>query len=370
MQLIQSKKFRQFVYLTLLCLLLWTISQYSFLERIVTYPSKTEITQSSWYSPLETVHGDFKEDLQPADETILHKIRPSIEKIEAYAMERNTAGLLVLHQGKIILEKYAPQFSQDSTTNSMSMAKTILALLIGIAIDEGKIHSEKDFVAQYLPEWKNDSRNQITLEHLLHMTSGLSFNDNPNSLFSDIVSMHVGTQIKPLILNIHPKKAPGLEYEYLNVNSQILSLVLERATGQRYSEYLSDKLWKRLGARDAHLWLDKKNGTPKTYCCLFTNVRDWARVGQLFLNSTSHPENHTQTSIVSPGWIKKMITPSPLRETYGYHITVGKNAFYLDGRGKQKVYVIPSQDLVIVRVGESPQNWDDSLFTQVKLPTL
>jgi CubicO group peptidase (beta-lactamase class C family) len=65
-----------------------------------------------------------------------------------------------------------------------------------------------------------------------------------------------------------------------------------------------------------------------------------------------------------------MITPSPLRETYGYHITVGKNAFYLDGRGKQKVYVIPSQDLVIVRVGESPQNWDDSLFTQVKLPTL
>ena len=364
MQLIRLKKLKTFLYVTLSCTLLWMISQYSFLERIVTYPRKSEVTQSSWYSPLETVQGDFKAELEALDESTLQTLKPNLEKLEAYAMARNTAGLLVLYRGKIALEKYSPQFSVESTTNSMSMAKTVLALLIGIAIDEGKIYSVKDSVAQYIPEWRNDSRSQITLEHLLHMTSGLSFDDNANSLFSDIVSLHVGTQIKSLVLGVKPKKSPGLEYEYLNINSQILSLILERATGQRYSEYLSSRLWRRIGAKTAHLWLDQKNGTSKTYCCLFTTVRDWARVGQLLLNSSS---NRQSSSIVSPHWIRAMTTPSPLKETYGYHITLGKNAFYLDGRGKQKVYVIPEQDLVIVRVGEAPQDWDDSVFTQIKL---
>ena len=367
MNSIQQKNVVRFLFLTCFFLLIWITSQYTFLKRLVTYPRENEITETAWYSPQEEVKGNLREDLSPLDEASIHRIKPTLNKIEAYTMERKTSGLLVLHHGKVALEKYAPSFSQESTTNSMSMAKTILALLVGIAIDEGKIHSEKDSVALYLPEWKNDSRKNITLEHLLQMTSGLDFNDDSTNLLSDLVSMHIGTQIKSLILATKPKKAPGIEYEYLNANSQILSLILERATGQRYSHYLSEKLWEPLRAGTAHLWLDREEGTPKAYCCFFANLRDWGRVGQLFLNHVLHFKDHSLNSIVSSQWIRKMITPSPLNPTYGYHITLGKDAFYLDGRRKQKVYVIPSQDLVIVRVGESPQDWDDSFFTQLKL---
>ena len=367
---VQQKIIKRFLLITVLFFLLWITTKYTFIKRIITYPSHNEITQTSWYSPLEEVVGHKEHELQTVDQATQTQLKETLDQIENYSMSRQTSGLLVLYRGKIALERYAPSFSKASTTNSMSMAKTILALLIGIAIDEGKIHSEKDSVAQYLPEWKNDSRNQITIEHLLQMNSGLDFNDDSTSFLSDLVSMHVGTQIKPLILSTKPKKSPGLEYEYLNANSQILGLVLERATGQRYSHYLSEKLWKPLGADTAHLWLDQDNGTAKTYCCFFSTLRDWGRVGQLFLDQTQPLHQHPHSAIISPLWIRKMTTPSPLRETYGYHITLGKNAFYLDGRGKQKVYILPSEDLVIVRVGESPQDWDDSFFTHIKLPKI
>ncbi len=292
----------------------------------------------------------------------------------------------MLHQGKIVLEKYWKEFTPSSTFNAMSMSKTITALLIGIAIANGDIKSELDPVANYIQEWSEDERGQITLQDLLYMQSGLRNQDNQNNPTSDLVKMFAGTDVDATALKIPAVKEPKQAFDYNNVNTQILSEVLERATGERYTDYLSTHLWKPLQAEDASLWLDRPQGNPKAFCCLFATPRDWAKIGQLFL--AQGRVNNQQ--IVASAWLEKMIQPSPLEAKYGYHIWLqartqekpgiykksasqsflAEDTIYLDGASRQRVYIIPSLELVIVRVGEKPEQWDDSVIPNTLVKSL
>lgn len=346
---------------------------WTFLQRLLTYP-ENPVTEVDWYTPMATVTGGA----DPPTSTAKPRLsQTALATIEQYAQERNSSALLVMHQGQLVLEKYWRGHDQAAYTNSMSLAKTVLSLLIGIAIAEGSIQSELDPVAKYIPEWANDDRANITIEDLLTMQSGLRDYEITDDPFSDIVQLYMGSDASAVALKIPAEIPPGQTFAYTNANSQILGLILERATGQRYGQYLSTKLWQPIGAQKAQLWLDRSGGNAKPFCCLFARSQDWLRVGQLLLNGG---KVH-QTQVVPAGWIKKMVTSSEVESAYGYHIWLkartkdgpgyqkratqpflADDMFYLDGWGQQRVYVMPSQKLVVVRVGERPTAWDDAVI--------
>ncbi len=357
-------------------------SNWTFIRRVLTYP-EDPITNVKWYQTLETVAGNPDDLIQKTSSSI---DQDTLNQITDYAEASNSSALLVIHQGQLVLERYWGEFTPSSTFNAMSMSKTITALLIGIAIDQGDLESELEPVANYIQEWSDDKRHKITIQDLLYMQSGLRNQDNTNNPASDLVKMFAGTDVDAIALKIPAVQEPKQAFDYNNANTQILSEVLERVTGERYADYLSNNLWKPLQADNANLWLDRSQGNPKAFCCLFATPRDWARIGQLLLDQGK--VNNKQ--IVGSAWLDKMIQPSPLEAKYGYHIWLqartqqkpgvydktaskpflAQDTIYLDGASRQRVYIIPSLTLFIVRVGEKPEQWDDSVIPNTLVNSL
>jgi CubicO group peptidase (beta-lactamase class C family) len=355
---------------------------WAFLRRVATYPDNS-ITNVDWYKPLATVKG--KPSVIPVA-TSNSIPQDSLNKISAYAQANNSSALLVLHKGEIVSEQYWRGFTPTSTSNSMSLSKTVVALLIGIAIEEGHIDSELDPVAKYIPEWSGDERSKITLQDLMYMQSGLRNENNTDSLTSDLVQMYGSSDVDAVALKIPAIKSPGKAFDYNNANTQILGKVIEKATGEKYVDYLSTRLWQPLQANNATIWLDQPQGHPKTFCCLFATPQDWSKVGQLFINRGK--VNNKQ--VVASAWLDKMIQPSSVESSYGYHIWLkaktknkpggikrrasqpflAKDTIYLEGQYHQKVYIIPAHDLVIVRIGEQPGKWDDSFIPNTLVSSL
>ncbi|WP_299406652.1 serine hydrolase [Acaryochloris sp. IP29b_bin.148] len=354
---------------------------WTFIQRILTYPDRS-VTDAGWYTPMETLPGGNSPPIPKARPPIS---QAAIDQMTRYAEDHKSSAFLVMHQGKIVVEKYWRGHDSNAYTNSMSLAKTVLSLLIGIAIAEGDIQSELDPVAKYVPEWAKDDRAKITIQDLLKMQSGLRDYEATNDPFSDVVQMYLGTDAKAAALKVPAVSPPGQAFAYVNANSQILGLVLERATGQRYGQYLATKLWQPMGAQEAQLWLDRPEGNAKPFCCLFARSQDWLRVGQLLLNAGKVD----QQQLVPANWIKKMITSDGVEPIYGYHIWLkarteggpgyrkmstepflADDMFYLDGWGQQRVYVMPSQELVIVRVGDKPEDWDDAMIPNLLIRDL
>lgn len=351
---------------------------YTFLERALTYPVESETTNSSWYTPKAIVQGDNTSNYTLTDSLTIDKA--VLEDISNYAEEANSSTLLVLYKDNLQLEKYWHGSTKESTTNSHSMAKTVIGMLIGIAIDEGAILSVNESVATFIPEWADDERSEITIEDLLLMQSGLVRDDNAEDPFSDVVQMHLGSDAAKVVLGVPYEKTPATVFDYNNVNTQILTVILERATGEPIESYTSSRLWMPLGAADAGWWLDSEGGMPKTYCCLFAQAEDWMLVGQLLLQNG----RWNDVQIIPQNWIEKMVTPSPLNGKRGYHIalnyegggipitdTSGPYRVYrLDGLFKQKVWIVPDYHLVVVRVGENPTDWDDSYMVKKIIASL
>jgi CubicO group peptidase (beta-lactamase class C family) len=303
-----------------------------------------------------------------------------------FAEESDSTSLIVYHNGKIQLEKYWQGGNNEQVVYSFSMHKSIVALLIGIAISEGDIESLDDPLAKYLKEWANDSRSQITIRHALQMNSGIepmSFPDNP---FSKHVRRQIGTNLTATALSFRLRDKPGTVFNYNGINPTLLVMVLERATGKRYANYLSEKLWQPLGNHDAAVWLDHEEGLARGATSLFAVPMDWLRVGQMLLNNGRAGNRQ----IVAEEWIEQMKMPSVTNPLYGLLTWIGTDyaeertlkafkgfkavsedpfiagdVFYFDGLGGQRVYVVPSRKLVIVRTGVLAMNWEDTQLPNI-----
>jgi CubicO group peptidase (beta-lactamase class C family) len=196
--------------------------------------------------------------------------------------------------------------------------------------------------------------------------------------FSDASYLALGTDLRYVVDHVPAVAEPGQHFDYNNVNFQALGFVLEKATGRSFAEYLSEKLWKPIGCGDAAVWLDREGGSARTFGYLFATSTDWARVGLLLLREGEWKGK----TIISRDYIREMIKPSPSEPTYGLGIWLANDdhqrreneppflapgIFYLDGRFKQRVFVIPSHDLVIVRVGENARGWEESALPNAVL---
>jgi CubicO group peptidase (beta-lactamase class C family) len=281
------------------------------------------------------------------------------DELRTYIEDLDTRALLVIKNDTLVYEEYWEGHDETTLSNSFSVAKTIVAILIGIAIDDGKIGSIDDPVYKYIPEYKNGGRDQITIRHLLQMASGLSWTESDRNPFSDNAESYYGTDLDGLIMRQKQVSEPGKMFVYQGANSQLLAMILEKVTGKTVSDYASEKIWSKLGMEtDAHWSLDRKNGQEKAFCCIYAQARDFAKIGRLLLNGGAY--NGEQ---IIPRWFFLQMTKQNDLTTeegipnyrYGYHIWTYRGnsdeVFYCRGILGQYIIAIPDRNLLIVRLG-------------------
>lgn len=267
-----------------------------------------------------------------------------------------TVAFLVIKNDSIQYEEYWDGYDENSFSNSFSVAKSIVGTLIGIAIDEGKIGSENDAVGKYLPEFNEGDLAKIKIVDVLKMASGLNFKESYSSPFSQTTDAYYGYDLHKLIYSLKLETEPGTEFYYRSGDTQLLEFVLKASTGKSVSEYASEKLWSKIGAENvAHWSLDHKGGDEKAYCCFYSNARDFARIGKLYMNNGKWDS----TQVVSSEWVKKATTPHGLSEKgvktnqYGLQWWVYEDVYYCRGILGQYIICDPKNNMIVVRLGKN-----------------
>lgn len=289
-----------------------------------------------------------------------NRIRLS-EADSIYLDKMKTVSFLVIKNDSIVYESYRGGWNDSITSNLFSATKSIVGLLVGIAIDEGKIRSVDDKVVEYIPEYNKGKQKDITIRNLLTMSAGMDWDEAYASLFSVTTHGYYGNDLYNLIMNLDIVDTPGVQYSYRSGETQLLSFVLEAATGTTISKYAEEKLWQPMMAgQDAYWLLDRKNGDEKSFCCFHTTARDAARFGRLLLNKG----NWNGRQLVSKDYITEAITPaSYLKDQwgkeplsyYGFQTWImkhnGENCPYFRGMLGQYIIAIPSKNAIVVRLG-------------------
>ena len=276
----------------------------------------------------------------------------------AYHERYGTAAFLIIKKDTLRYEYYDRDHQDSSLTNSWSMAKSIISLLIGIAIDEGLIEDEKVLLSQYFDQYKGTG---INLEHLLSMSSGINFDEHYINPFAHSAKSLYGKDIVALNDHYHNVRPPGEVFDYQGGNTILLGMVLEQVTGMKVSEYASQKLWKRMGAEHPAMWsLDHEDGMERVFCCFNATAKDFARLGQLVMDQGQWKGS----PLVSKSYLQRALKPAPTKELdgsenkrYGYQWWVldmdHYQGFYARGIQGQYIVALPQEDMVIVRLGDS-----------------
>ena len=261
----------------------------------------------------------------------------------------NPVAYLVIQHDSIKYERYWEGYGEDSYSNSFSMAKSFVGALIGCAIQDGYIKSVDQAVGDFIPQYKNGANQHITIKHLLMMRSGINFDENYVSPFAYPAAAYYGTDISGLTLKYEGTETPGESFKYLSGNTELLGMIIEKATGKKLANYMGERLWAPLGAKHPAKWsLDHEGGMEKAYCCFNSNARDFARLGMLYL----HHGNWFGNQLIPAAYIAASTTGT---SNYGYQwwIVHHNNHAYPCCRGilGQYIILIPEKDMVVVRLG-------------------
>lgn len=273
--------------------------------------------------------------------------------LENFIMEQKVAGLLIIHNGKIRLERYGMEHNRTNLWSSLSVAKSVTSTLVGIAIKDGYIKSVDDYVTQYLPELKGSVFDSVKVRHLLTMTSGIKWNEKYTDPDSDIAGFDKDTTangVKAIVSYMSSLPAvakPGEKFNYSTGETHLLGALISSATNQSLSEYLSTKIWRPYGMEQTATWRLDRTNQEMAGCCLQMRLRDFGRFGQFVLNDgyiNGKP-------IVPDNWFKaatKIQVPLWPGGGYGYGWWIFNDySFEALGIHGQKIYIDPSRKLVI-----------------------
>jgi CubicO group peptidase (beta-lactamase class C family) len=290
-----------------------------------------------------------------------------------FQTEAKVRAMLVLKDGKIVYEYNKFPYGKSSLHQSWSVGKQVLSAMIGVAIDEGAIRSVDDRMDTYAPELAINGFAGVTFKQALQMSSGIAYNEEADrfKLFLDTITDRFSNGSsgfslieKTLDSKLTQAYTPGSKFEYASINSQALSLALEKAVGMPYAQYLERKLWKPMGTTDRAKILVDRSGESFTFCCLYATTRSYAMFGLMYAQGG---RLHNQ-QIVSSSWVKKSTTfqgdPSHWRAVpraggelglygFGYHwwpLAGDRGDFSALGIFGQAIHVLPAQNTVIVRI--------------------
>jgi CubicO group peptidase (beta-lactamase class C family) len=362
------------------------------LRRMAALPLERGVEAVEAYQPAETVPG-ARRGVRPLPRVspLRAGIAPAaLAEAEALAEQQQSHALLVAIDGRLVLERYWNGFSRQSRFSTASMHKGVMALAMGAAAAEGRI-GLADPVGRHIAEWRQDPRGAVTIAQLLEMASGLAFPPAPpGPPRPDHANLRLmfAPDIRKVALEVPQAAPPGTVFAYSNTDSQLAGEALAAALPHRYARFLSERIWKPIGAADAALFLDREGGSAHWFCCLQASAMDWLRVGELIRKRGQ--ANGRQ--ILPAPWIDGMTAPSALNPNFGRQIWRGsphapvrryaatialtipaqdpflaEDVVFLDGAGGQRVYAIPSARMVIVRIGRPALAWDDSALPNILL---
>ena len=287
----------------------------------------------------------------------LDKLAPEGKTFEDYIYGNKTLSFLVIKNDSIVYESYLDKFDSTSQFTSFSMGKSFVSALVGIAIEEGKIKDVNEPITKYIPELKGEEFKKITIEHCLNMQSGIKFYEGYFNPFSGVAKYYYGRKILKYVSKLKVEKEPGKGFDYKSLDTQLLGIIVERATGKKLANYLEEKIWIPLEMEyDASWNIDSKKGdTEKAFCCLNARTVDFAKFGRLFLNKGKWHGKQ----VVPEKWVEKSLAGSPNYRGYSYQwwlINDKDKSYMAQGILGQYIYVNPTKNIIIVRMGK---NWAD-----------
>ena len=322
------------------------------------------------------------EDYQYFDNRIVEKGSPSqwpeasdynsqeiSAELRARLEQNKSIAFTIIQNDSIRYESYWGIGSRTSRTNSFSMAKSVVGMLIGIAIQEGYIESIDQKIIDFIPEYDRPGyhfNQEVTIKHLITMSSGMDWHEDYYNPFGITAEAYFTKQLNELMLRIDFKEKPGQNWHYQSGSTQLMGLIIERATGQSLSEYLSLKLWQPMNATDNAEWMiDTKDGIEKAYCCLNSNALDFARFGKLYLDQG----NWEGEQLIDTAFVQASLN-ADLEAHYGYSWWLYKDqykypAYAMRGVNGQYVIVIPALDLVAVRLGHKREVYLEKTTTDL-----
>ena len=275
------------------------------------------------------------------------------KELEDFMEEQKVAGLLILQDGKIRLERYALGHSKSNLWSSLSVAKSVTSTLVGAAIKDGYIKSVDDFVTDYIPDLKGSAYDSVKIRHLLTMTTGIRWNENYTDPDGDIArlstdSIEQGMNATVSYMRRLPAEAePGKKWVYSTGETHLLGVLVSAATHQTLSHYLSSKIWIPYGMEQTATWRLDRTGQEMAGCCLQMTLPDFARFGQFVLEDG----RINGKSIVPDGWFKtatKIQVPLWPGGGYGYGWWIfNGNSFEALGIYGQMIHIDPARRLVI-----------------------
>ena len=250
-------------------------------------------------------------------------------ELDSMLLGSNRYAFLVIRNDSIIYEFYNHKITDTSLIHSFSVAKSYVSTMVAIAKEEGKIKSLNEPITNYLPELLDrDVRfKNITIQHVLDMRSGIKSSENYFNPLSDVLRLGFGKNVNGKALRISIEKEPNQKFEYKSVNTQLLGMIVERATKVKLQEYYYEKLHKPLQLEHDATWIydDEKHKSLRAFCCMNLTARDYAKFGRLFLNKGSWQGKQ----LVSKEWVENIFNLDTMAAYEGY-----KNQWWKDEKVK------------------------------------
>lgn len=267
--------------------------------------------------------------------------------VDEYFTARNVAGLLAIKDGKIVYERYGLGNTPNSLWVSFSVAKSVVSMLVGAAVQDGYILSLDEKVTDYLPRLKNSSYDQATIRNIMQMASGVTWNEDYADPQSDVATADFQTLALYEQLRSKPRVAePGKVFNYNTAETNLVGTLLRSAIGNNLSTYLTDKIWQPFGMEsDANWQLTEPGGGEFGGCCINATLRDYGRLGMFALNDGQAMDG---TQILPANWMQDSTAPSLGAAYYGYMWWLNPTGSYsATGIFGQGIYIDPAQNIVI-----------------------
>ena len=267
----------------------------------------------------------------------------------------HVVGLLVIKRGEVVVERYAHGVTRDTKWYSFSIAKSVVSLLIGAALQDGYIQSLDAPVTTYLPILAGSSYEGVTIRHALHMASGVAWNEDYADPASDVASTGGSALDRLRYLRGRSRVAePGEIFNYSTGETNLVGAVLRAAIGNNLSTFLARKIWGPFGMEhDANWLLLARGGAEHGGCCISATLRDYGRIGLFALREG---ELHDGTSVLPPDWMAESTAPSPTNDGYGYLWWLrGGGVYSAIGIYGQALFIDPVDELIIVTLSAWPQ---------------
>jgi CubicO group peptidase (beta-lactamase class C family) len=320
-----------------------------------------------------------------------------LTKAKDYALANRSKALLIWRNGKLEEAAYGQGADASTLLNARSMGKPMGAVAVGRAIKMGLIQSLDQPAADFITEWRGTPKAAITLRQLLSMTAGLAEQGPVQDPASFMTRAYLSPRHEAVLINDYPLTAPpGTRYQYANASAELIAVIIERATKRRYAAFISEAVIKPLGAAGGEVWVDRPGGSAHSGCCMLLPAETWLRLGLLLMNDGVWEGRR----LLPVGFVEAMKTPTAFNPRYGLGVWVqgeyiprrgfgrpgqmlgavlhsepylAPDLFLFDGNADQVLYMIPSQKIAILRMGDPPPRspeWDNAMLPNLVLRSL